>query len=1837
MGGRGRKRDEDRGKGGKGERPGYGYWRGAFSPAQRPWKEKPWAEAKEDRHPKALFPSYTAMPNGPPPEPSRSSAVLDVSVESETMVDDLQSLLNAARKKETRLAKLTAARERILAQWNEWNRQMREAFIKERTRFMQEDVRLEQEIARATEDQQQARLRVRGAFLGEQPAQRMPTFSMEVDSGEAAWEAARAAWSAEDGTSLTGVFQRCMAAPAPGHPRQLRPEFAELCRRPDLQPGPPQQAHAEEMSRPPASVEGGQGMPPPGLETPVPASMPDASMPQQLPAEHPRPSAPDALLRASPKHPGQRTGPRVPTSEAPPRPDIKAATKVHAQPSTGGTSLQDKLDAKRAHMAGQAMHPFGLPSAPIPIPEEPPPAASADISTAATAVIPDDLDELNGGGGPSTFSFIPGSSDTTLSFGAVSARPHTSTFPISSGDGSSFALKALCVSFAACSVCVADEHLRLGLRSVLSVALVVFLLWCVARSIGVHFRSLPMPRPIGVLAWFFGFASMPVFCEASLLGRTLPLAFTASRLHVGNATASPSFPAAGAPYSVGVEELVTYVGDPASHANPRLTDELQNMPWLVTNVSDLSTWTDNVAGRWLGVYVFTPHYQPIVTAVRCLHFHDAQHVLDAILDFAPGGPPEVAMTCVPTRPQCSPDAGSVLRFPTSVRRHPSGPHVAVLIDLRLAGGHRFACILPANFALHTLLAFAESMVPFSERGLLVYVGDAVAPHRQEVLRLRDGDVLLFALATEGLLVQYLQERFFMPPHHHSGQDAIMAVCCAYDVQPSESVTCAFRTADLEFRGNACSHVLGLFPLHLAHLRAPPSERRRDFAVLCDFRPVGYSPRAALVHVPILHLPSVAAMFGIRVPLGFRLRSLDGTQAGDEVEFTGHQVLTFVFEECPDPEARVEPYVTLDDLEDGSPPYHDVPVHFRASDRSRTSAAGRRGSQEVHRSRSRRGRSTVHSCMEIVGAKHGPVCQQFSHVEGLDGLIGKAFMWGRGFQQDALELGAHDSTPICHTGHACLFGPWFAPFARPWKLTCPSTLGLFQEYKLLTEPESHSLSARDLVEAARDFVEGEGRVWPFLPAHDPHALQRIAERAEDEAQTLGSEEAAEFTMCLLTPGYVMEEVVITLVPPAEVPEALQLTQDARDQVRRRLFPSLNVVDPQPSQGYGVLIALPGWATPETVICFSLLDVDERLFAASVPAVASRERLLAVAELSPPDLYDVYLEGSPTPMQDGEEAPMAPGICDFCMNRHELPGPYFHLPETLLTSMAWDDHPALPYGPDDGHMCYVGECSMRRVPLPDDMPLPDNSQVAAAFGIQLSSMLVQPASPVTRDVTMDGYYCYNVCAAYCPAAGEVGDRSCIILVDCRAMLQGWQLVFCQEGRLTRAQLIEDLSTFAPAGWDVHLEGLAGADDIHDVTPGQVIYASYVLIPHHWQPNPGPAPGLESAAELSIGGSSDPAGSSMESSMSSDGSSSQHPRSRSPYRSNANTASDAIAEAPFVLLGQEFAPELVVVPLPPNAEVTQVLEQVQARRDRICRERFGRIVPVHPQPSGAYALAVVQPPWSQELLVVFDCLRVTEAIYCWVASPAMTRAAILTVVGVPNTGEFEVYAPDSDLPMGPADVCQLRTGSCVSVIPSTCPLFVVTPLADMLLSGAGWDIEASLPCVPGHWLHVLSDTGPVSIQLAAGTPEALLPVVAEAIGLPIDQASIQFAAPPLTDFADEGRMAWNIAAATRSGALPVNPERCVYFIDMRAILCGLTWAVTQDGTVSVALIREQCGRAAAGGRRVEVTGGRPFHGRDDIVWVWPGAVLRIRVVAIPLAPHPGSFAPASRNEDDSHPDSG
>ncbi|CAE7876696.1 unnamed protein product [Symbiodinium microadriaticum] len=1076
------------------------------------------------------------------------------------------------------------------------------------------------------------------------------------------------------------------------------------------------------------------------------------------------------------------------------------------------------------------------------------------------------------------------------------------------------------------------------------------------------------------------------------------------------------------------------------------------------------------------------------------------------------------------------------------------------------------------------------MVPFSEQQLMVYVGDALAPHVHDDLSLRDGDVLVFARESlsrrhldvrahpfvdpsrwrppsslespaggEGLLVHYNQERFFMPPHHYSGQDPVSAARSAYDLHASECVTSAFRTDDLEFRGNACSHVLGVFPLPADHLEAPFNARRRDYVALCDFRPVGYSPRLVLVHVPIVHLPSLAALFGIRVPSGLRLRSLNGTQTGDEVEFSGHQVLTFVFEECPDAEEPVSAFALLDDLLDSSPPYHNVPVHFRAEGRW---------------------------CRPFAVT---PLNDPNQAVKETDQIA----MWGPWYKYDVLPEGTLEPTPtVCPVLEAtspilCLedLHPQKGPDALWAPLTC----------KLLSEPESHSLAERDRIEDARDFEEGEGRVWPFLPAGDQYAMQRLAERAEIEEDTFQSEEASDFTFCLLTPGYVLEPVVVTLTAPIEVPEALDAVQTERDQVRRRLYPSLVVVGPQPAQGFGVLLALPVWTSPEVFICFSLLDIDDRLFTAPVPAVVSRERLLEIAALMPAEHFDVYVGGSPTPMLDEQEADMMRGMCVFFFPRHVLPGPYFNLTESLLSSTVWESEPSIPFGPSDGYMCFVGEFALRRLPLAEDTSFPDAALVADAMGLNPSTMSVQPAFPATRDVAIDGFYCYNVCAALDPADHiEPSEHpTCVVLVDCRALLQGWQMVSSPEGIFSRRQLLEDLEIFAPPGWSVHLEGVpspltAEADE-----------------PQHSHA----AESDDSESDMSL------------QSEASDPGSARRDRSRSPYRNPADAAgtpATAPVKVPFLLLGQEYAPELVVVLRTDDLE--ECIRSVQRGRDGSNRSRFGHVVPVRPQPAAEYALAVVKPTWSTHVFVIFDCLKVNGVAFCWLVSPAMTRSAILTVSGLPDTADYEVYAPDRDMPLGQFEVCNLETGACISIIPAACQFFVVTSLEDMLLSNDGWSTEAALPCAPGEWLYVLSDSGPCSLQLAEARADLLTPAVATILELPLQSATLQLAVPPVDDFADEGRLAWNVVAATSDSSYR---QGCIYFLDLRPILCGLTWAHSPDGTVSTELIRSQCARPAAGGHQVQVLGGRPLANAAGIVSVWPGEVLVVTVADSPEPP--------------------
>ena len=1304
----------------------------------------------------------------------------------------------------------------------------------------------------------------------------------------------------------------------------------------------------------------------------------------------------------------------------------------------------------------------------------------------------------------------------------------------------------------------------------------------------------PMPVCLRALLWVVGFATLPVpvaahsatLCRPCFFFALGSLATESSAMHSSGALARYTLP-----QEVPVEELAHYVGpclEDVDVTAPGDPVAAEREVWLTDDLGCLPVQQGAEGGRWLGVIVFTPHFRPIRAAVRCLHHHGLQHVLDVIQEQAPGGGIRNGQICVPVRPQPFPGFGTFLRFPAIVRHHPKGRIAATVIDLRRLGGHMFACLLPQRMPVDELFDFVTRMVAYSEEPFVLVVGCQDRPHDPQFpLHLQDGDLLAFdrgqrpprntssihhlfaddaywgdaanvpsITPSVGVLLQHQGERIFLPKQHHAGQTLTDAVLGMWDYTRGEMIMGAFSTPNLEFRGNPCSHVIRVIAIPEVPSSTPANVRRRDIFALCDFRALGFSPRIVHTSVPILHMPSVAATFDICVPQGLRLRTWEGTNTGDEVTFEGHAILTFFAEEEAPPVEAQSLFINLSDAED-----EDFDWSLRSY--SAFSRVDRRSPQRPHgrtqdRSRSRSQPRTEH-CLPA--------------FKDLSGYLGPGVdTWFFGFKQAACFPGPREITPA----YLCLDAtePIWPHDQWAWHGLVP-----FMS-KLLSEPTSHSAAERERVEVARDFVEDDGRPWPYVPSDDPFALQGVLNQDDDLEHDMEVGVGATFVVGLLAPEYQIELVSLTLAAPVSLEEAFLAIQETRDPISARLFPWLILIDPQPAQGYGILLALPGWAAQDTVICLDSSGIDGRLFVAGAPVAADRGILLDLAGLSPHDIFDVYVGASPVAMREDAVADLHSGLCIFYTHRHALPGPFFQLRDTLLTSDVWEDDPAIPRGPDEEHLCVVWDMGHRRIRLGETRFQADPEAAAQLAGLAASAVVSRLAAPAVTDASVAGFSCWNACAI---APLTDSDASCSLpciaaLLDCRAMLQGWSLLTSANGRICQNELEEELSTFAPAGWEVHIEGLRLHDGFYHFGNGQTGFASFVPI----RDNDDVSLEADAIAQHLSAAEDDASDSAEDLSAPSSSSSSLRHRSRSPYRhsSDAASSSDTTQRAPFLILSQEYAPELVCVSLHAAINVATALAQAQAGRDRDAVARFSVLVPVDPQPFAAFALIVAMPSWSNDTFVVFDLSKITGAVFCWLSSPHLTRASILAISGVPDAPGLEVYVPGQDLPLGPTEVCRLRSGACISVIPPSCQSFVVADLGDMLLSTEGWNTDAPLPCVPGEFLHMLTDGGPCSIVLRSQPVADLREDVCSALSLPDSSVVLQLAEPPLDDYSDSGMLGWNILAVTQDHAQDLRLGRgCAYFLDLRPILCGVAWAYAEAGRVSVALIRRQCARPEVG----------------------------------------------------------
>ena len=195
----------------------WSYWSG--SPATWQKHKQKQQQQQQDKH---AFPHYDARQVDVKPGASEDLVqVLEIrqpgASSDTTLVKDLQQLVNQARKAEQKVKRLLSDQAMRQAQWSQYERDMREAFLKEKQRHQEAVGHLEEELVRAAKAQDDARARVR-AFAAQPEATTERGCPPCTQEDEDVWNAQVAAWesgSSQSDAHLGAVLQRALQVAPP--------------------------------------------------------------------------------------------------------------------------------------------------------------------------------------------------------------------------------------------------------------------------------------------------------------------------------------------------------------------------------------------------------------------------------------------------------------------------------------------------------------------------------------------------------------------------------------------------------------------------------------------------------------------------------------------------------------------------------------------------------------------------------------------------------------------------------------------------------------------------------------------------------------------------------------------------------------------------------------------------------------------------------------------------------------------------------------------------------------------------------------------------------------------------------------------------------------------------------------------------------------------------------------------------------------------------------------------------------------------------------------------------------------------------------------------------------------------------------------------------------------------------------------------------------------------------------------------------------------------------------------------------------------------------------------
>ncbi|CAE7473380.1 unnamed protein product [Symbiodinium sp. CCMP2592] len=420
-----------------------------------------------------------------------------------------------------------------------------------------------------------------------------------------------------------------------------------------------------------------------------------------------------------------------------------------------------------------------------------------------------------------------------------------------------------------------------------------------------------------------------------------------------------------------------------------------------------------------------------------------------------------------------------------------------------------------------------------------------------------------------------------------------------------------------------------------------------------------------------------------------------------------------------------------------------------------------------------------------------------------GFLHRAFPNGSLAYTTCVDGSQHHATHVCF-GRIGAFFPGF----------------LSRSCRLLVEPPVCSMQEQSHFDTLRDLADQMGLPWPFLRSVLVHGYP---DESADTALDASAEEPVEMHVAVLVPDFQAERLCIREVLPVEQDRFLELVRRQRDPVQDERFPVLIPAIPQPLPAWALFIAAPVWAPQSPIAIFDMWAVDGRVFALEVPLVAPCWFLLQLANAPPGLDVNVVIGFAAGPVPLDREVRLLQGQCVTFVPAATLPPPVSTLDTMLLSPQLWEEGPAYPSNTQGCCYCVATEGNQQLFVLDPRRPWAFREDIADTCRIPAASCVLAFARPGVLDCAIQGVDCRTAVAAARVAAHNSAE--CLVLVDCRAILQGWTVWRATDGLLDVTALEQDLGEFAPLFWRLTLTGPRFARGIRPVRHGEVISVIYV----------------------------------------------------------------------------------------------------------------------------------------------------------------------------------------------------------------------------------------------------------------------------------------------------------------------------------------------------------------------------------------------------------------------------